>query len=335
MSKYLTPELEENELGLKLKNKPIFEDQTNETEKNQNNEAKIEIEKLEIETDSPTTNNLEINPNETIDYIKIPLVDNLEKTINQTADNNQNRFTPQESKKIPSKLQGIIDFVLLSGIIFAIIFLFVNFSAYKQILTTYLFPENQSEKTENLQKAVGNNAIKQILISVDNSKKHIKKTFPPLNLQITPPDNRIIIPKIGQNIPLVEMGADNLQGENWAELETQIQEGLRNGVVHYPGTATPGQIGNVFITGHSSYYPWDKGQYKDVFALLPQLNVGDEYQVFYDQKKYSYRIKEKKEVYPSNVQVLQQPESEKISTLMTCVPVGTALRRLIIVAEEI
>ncbi len=310
MTKYLTPEIEPNELGLKLKSKAIF-DELKKPDRQEKTEQSLKEEK------------------------KGKLAEKKKIVIHAKKEQKAEAKKEKITKKTPSKTQQIIDFVLLSGIIFVVIFLAVNFTAYKEITLNYLYPERKAEQSENLTKAVGPKKIEQILVSVDNSKKHIKKTFPSLDLNITPPDNRIVIPKIGKNIPIVEMDAENLKGENWKELEDQIQDGLRNGVVHYPGTAVPGQVGNVFVTGHSSYYPWDKGNYKEVFALLPELEVDDLYYVFYNQKKYTYRIREKKEVYPDNVDVLNQPSEEKISTLMTCVPVGTALRRLIIVAEEV
>lgn len=310
MTQYLTPELEPNELGLKLKSKAVFVEE----------EEKEEKEKTK-ETPSQVAQSTEVKPEP-----KQSVLPQKEKVVESSK---------PTSVIEKSKTHQLLDFVLLSGIIFVVIFLAVNFSAYKEIATNYFAPEKQQEKSDNLKKAVGKKNIEQILISVDNSKKHVKKTFPALSLTITPPDNRIVIPKIGQNIPLVEMDTNNLTGQNWKELEDQIQDGLRKGVVHYPGTAIPGQIGNVFVTGHSSYYPWDKGEYKEVFALLPKMETEDLYYIFYNQKKYTYRIREKKEVYPNNVDVLNQPDNEKISTLMTCVPVGTALRRLILVAEEV
>ena len=130
------------------------------------------------------------------------------------------------------------------------------------------------------------------------------------------------------------MGTEHLEGENWGELEKQIQSGLQQGVVHYPGTALPGQFGNVFITGHSSYYPWDPGQFKHVFASLSKLEPGERFYVYYDQKQYTYEILKKFEVQPANVSVLEQPRDKKVATLMTCTPVGTTLRRLIIQAEQ-
>jgi hypothetical protein len=37
-----------------------------------------------------------------------------------------------------------------------------------------------------------------------------------------------------------------LINENWDGLEQDIQDALRKGVVHYPGTAQAGEIGNMF-----------------------------------------------------------------------------------------
>ena len=91
----------------------------------------------------------------------------------------------------------------------------------------------------------------------------------------------------------------------------------------------------MFITGHSSYYTWDPGKFKDVFALLGKLDTGDRFYVYYDQIQYVYEIYEKIEVQPTNVDVLTQPSDKKMATLMTCTPVGTTLRRMIIKADQV
>lgn len=319
MPKLETPELEPNELGLKLKSRAHSAEKT---EKHSENSAHPHLKKSSMK--------------ERVKHKEKEIVLHIRKEQEETQPvHHKIKHHPQPKKSLFRNFTQLIDFLLFSGVIFIAVFLIFNFTAYKQIVLDFVFPEEQIKSEDNLNKFIGQKPKKEILVLPDPSKKLAKKVFPVLTLTVAPPDNRIIIPKIARNIPLVEMDAKNLQGENWVDLEKQIQEGLRNGVVHYPGTAVPGQFGNVFITGHSSYYPWDPGQYKDVFALLPKMAVGDIYYIFYNQKKYTYRIREKKEVAPSNVQVLNQPPQEQISTLMTCVPVGTALRRLIIVAEQI
>lgn len=93
-------------------------------------------------------------------------------------------------------------------------------------------------------------------------------------------------------------------------------------------------MGNVFIFGHSSNYPWVQSQYNDVFALLDKLTAGDEITIFYNQKKYTYRITDKSIVKPGDVKALESrdPTKKEIS-LMTCWPVGTALQRILVFGE--
>lgn len=110
-------------------------------------------------------------------------------------------------------------------------------------------------------------------------------------------------------------------------------ENLQKGVAHYGGTDLPNPLtGNVFITGHSSYYWWDSGQYKTVFALLDQLKSGDQVALTYQQQVYVYQVYESLVVKPSQVDVLDTTE-RPILSLMTCTPVGTSLNRLIVRAN--
>jgi len=113
-----------------------------------------------------------------------------------------------------------------------------------------------------------------------------------------------------------------------------VSENLLKGVIQIDGTALPGEAGNVFITGHSSNYPWLKGKYNSVFALLDKLVIGDKIQLRYNNIDYLYEVFDTKIVSPDDVSVMQKTEDQRL-TLMTCVPVGTNLRRLIVSAKQI
>lgn len=119
--------------------------------------------------------------------------------------------------------------------------------------------------------------------------------------------------------------------------EKTFQAALKNGVVHYPGTALAGEFGNMYIFGHSSDYIWSKGHYKTVFAVLPSIKNGDE--IFVTDSKgnqYTYRVIDTKIVKPNDVSVLdQQGNKKKLLTVQTSYPVGTALRRFVAIAELI
>lgn len=231
------------------------------------------------------------------------------------------------------KIKELSRFIWLTIINFIIIFWLLNFSAIKEIISPYIFVKETKEKTDIIEKSIWEKVKKQELMIPIWAKKTLKKEYPIFELEISPIDTRLIIPKLWTNVPIIDMSIDSLQVNEWGEFEDNVQDLLRNWVVHYPWTANAWEIWNMFITWHSSYYPWDKWRYKDVFARLNKLNIWDEYYIFQHQKKYKYKIIEKKEVSPKDVSVLKQEDNKTVSTLMTCTPVGTTLRRLIIVAE--
>lgn len=117
--------------------------------------------------------------------------------------------------------------------------------------------------------------------------------------------------------------------------EAAYQSALQHGVVHYPGTADPGEYGNVYIFGHSSDLPWAKGDYKTVFATLPNIQLGDEIDVTnVDGQVFTYVVIETKIVSPKDLSVLDQYNNErKLLSVQTSYPVGTALQRFVAIAE--
>jgi len=119
--------------------------------------------------------------------------------------------------------------------------------------------------------------------------------------------------------------------------EKTYQAALQNGVVHYPGTAKPGEAGNVYIFGHSSDYLWSRGNYKTVFALLPRVEIGALVNLSNEEGEiFTYTITDKFVASPKDTQLLSQDTGgKKILTLQTSYPIGTALKRYIVIAELI
>lgn len=119
--------------------------------------------------------------------------------------------------------------------------------------------------------------------------------------------------------------------------EAAFQTALQNGVVHYPGTALPGQTGNVYIFGHSSDFIFSKGHYKTVFALLPNIQNGAAIILSDNQgTAYEYIVQKSFVTAANDISVINPPSNgKKLLTLQTSYPVGTALRRYIAVAELI
>ncbi len=134
----------------------------------------------------------------------------------------------------------------------------------------------------------------------------------------------IVIPKIFANAKVIpEVDSQN---------SDIYQRALTKGVAHAKGTALPDENGNTFIFAHSSADFFEATRYNAVFYLLSKLEAGDEIYLFYQGKKYTYIVKEKKNAGAGEVSYLEKNTPEKQLTLMTCWPPGTTLKRLIIKA---
>lgn len=226
--------------------------------------------------------------------------------------------------------------IIASAVILVIGFLALNWEAYYQNAKYQWDKLMGNENNSPLHELVEENPQTPEEVTLETSKNQElqKKQIPDLNLEIAPIDNRLIIPRIDKNIPVVNVSSENLIKRDWAALEGDMQDALQYGVVHYPGTSIPGENGNVVITGHSSYFPWDPGRFKDVFALLHEVVEGDKIVVYYDQEKYLYEVEEIEVVLPENIDVLKQTPADKL-TLITCTPVGTNLKRLVVTASPV
>lgn len=140
------------------------------------------------------------------------------------------------------------------------------------------------------------------------------------------PESKIIIPKINVEVPVI-YDVQTIE-------EEAIQEGLERGVVHYPTTPNPGEIGNAVIFGHSSSNILNKGKYKFAFILLKSLEDEDTFIIQKDGKRYVYKVYNKYVTPPTDFSVLAASD-KSIVTLITCDPPGTSTNRLIIQAEQI
>ncbi len=143
------------------------------------------------------------------------------------------------------------------------------------------------------------------------------------------PDPKLIIPKINVDVPVAYDIAND---------DDSTMKAMENGVAHFsiPGAdAHPGEVGNTVISGHSSNEVFDRGEYKFIFAKLTELEKDDVIYADYKGKRYTYKVTKMEEVQPTDVHKLIYDTDKPVMTLITCVPLGTAQRRLLVTAEQI
>ncbi len=260
-------------------------------------------------------------------------------------------------------LRFLITYFTITGCVFICLLSVLNFSAYSNRILNFINPEaliSAREKVEGIlasssievhasesEESEKINSLESVREKILDSNPEIvyKESYTPKELlawtsqtasrasfSLLPYENRIIIPRIGKNIPLVDILVET--HPNYESMHETFMEELKKGVVRYPGTAKPGEVGNAFIFGHSSNYPWVQSEYNDVFSLLDQLQDGDDITIYYYQKKYVYKVIDRATVKPGDIQTLQKRDpTKKELSLMTCWPIWTTLERLIIFAE--
>ena len=137
-----------------------------------------------------------------------------------------------------------------------------------------------------------------------------------LQMSFAPPEAVLRIAKVGVEVPVLEGTSDVV---------------LNRGVGHIPGTALPGEGGNVAITGHRDGF----------FRPLKDIVPGDVIEVERPQsvpgarKSDRYVVRRTQVVSPSDMSVLK-PTAEPTLTLITCYPfyyVGAAPQRFVVQAS--
>lgn len=137
----------------------------------------------------------------------------------------------------------------------------------------------------------------------------------------TSPQKRVVTPVNTYTISIPKLHIANA-------LVTVAGDDLDTSLVHYGGTALPGEYGTTVIFGHSTlvqlYNPKD---YKAIFSLLPTLKIGDEIDVTYDSVAYQYKVFDMTVSDPTDLSALEQTFDDSYLTLITCVPPGTIWQR--------
>jgi LPXTG-site transpeptidase (sortase) family protein len=133
---------------------------------------------------------------------------------------------------------------------------------------------------------------------------------------------RLEIPTIGVNVPII-----------WTTNTKNFDTDLKTGIVHYPCTPLPGDIGTSYISGHSSNYAWIKADYNKVFARLNDLPEGATFKITVvnasgkDVRLY-YTVK-RKQIYAADDQAQFTNTAESVVALSTCWPINTNQKRLV------
>lgn len=154
------------------------------------------------------------------------------------------------------------------------------------------------------------------------------QAYNPSALTITLDEKRTMleIPKIQARALIIE------DVDPWNQIE--YRSALRQGVAHAKGTVLPDKKGLVFLFAHSSGLPWEITRYNTIFLRLGELQKGDSIYIYRNSRRYTYRVIDKKTVWPSEVSYLLNTTKDEL-ILQTCTPIGTDFQRLLVFAAPV
>jgi len=74
-----------------------------------------------------------------------------------------------------------------------------------------------------------------------------------------------------------------------------------------------------------------------IFSKIPTLVKGDNIFIEYDGVSFNYKVEELIEIFPTDIQILEQDPSDSFISLVTCVPPGDPRnpKRLIVRARVV
>lgn len=119
----------------------------------------------------------------------------------------------------------------------------------------------------------------------------------------------------------------------WVVVEGTSVAALKNGPGHIPGTALPGEVGNVVVSGHRTTYGAP-------FERFGELVPGDQVVLETQTGWFTYTVRGSEIVAPTAVEVTYAVPgdptarpTERLLTLTTCHPKYSARQRLVVRAE--
>lgn len=132
-----------------------------------------------------------------------------------------------------------------------------------------------------------------------------------------PKDNRLVIPSIGVNMPILE-------GPDEKVLD-------RGGIWHIPNTSDPSKGSNTVLSGHRWQYlpPSSRTLY-----LLDKVTVGEPVIVYWRGQEFDYRISRTAVVDPSHTEILNGTANPQL-TIFTCTPLFSTKQRLVLYGDLI
>ena len=195
-----------------------------------------------------------------------------------------------------------------------------NYRTTSALLYNFFTPYQSISASSNSNTFINNSGNYSIVNNNQQNDQQIKYPY-------SSKTNILEIPSIKISTPVIFPKNSNIKA---------ITKDLDSGAVYYPGSVLPGQIGQIVVLGHSAPPNWPKIKYDWIFSDLNNLKYGDKIHLYFDNKEYTYSVREKKileigqEITPTSM-----AQDSNVIVLVSCWPPGKNFQRMTVQAELI
>jgi len=145
---------------------------------------------------------------------------------------------------------------------------------------------------------------------------HLRALVQSIPVRVAPtsgPEQAVLL-----DVPALDrLGIPVVEGDGWDQ--------LKQGVGHHIGSADPGRLGNMVLSGHNDIYG-------EVFRDLDKLAPGDELRVTTASQVFIYRVVAWRLVAPTDMAVMASTPRATL-TLVSCYPYMVDNQRIVVTAE--
>ncbi|BEP13188.1 hypothetical protein acdb102_14990 [Acidothermaceae bacterium B102] len=236
--------------------------------------------------------------------------------------------TDEAAAVVPPRTTGDVVRTVISGLgqllitLGVIIFLFVGYELWFTGIYTHQQQQSAEKKIEQTFAAANPPGP-----SAGATATGSPVTTPPPVKHAT--DGDVIYPAVAKGSPETILYVPRLgTGYHYVVVEGVGVDDLKKGPGHYPGTALPGQLGNVVVSGHRTTY-------LAPFNRFDELKPGDPVIFEMADGWYTYTVVGTRIVEPTATFVIDNPYPDKRAvgrsfTFTTCNPKYSARQRLVV-----
>jgi LPXTG-site transpeptidase (sortase) family protein len=192
-------------------------------------------------------------------------------------------------------------------------FIGLNYGAFEKVISYKTnVPNNSSQITTNYSLQTPQPQASSKSLTLNSSKKSLSSW-----------QGTLSIPSLNIEAPIQHQAETSV---------ADIQDVLSQGTMSLSPFIPPSKTDRMIVFGHSSDYRWNDNAYSNIFALLPQIKVGETISLTHQNQRFDYSVSRTEITAPDLKPIVENDPEHNELVLSTCYPIGFFSERFNVIA---